>query len=456
MRFNLKRFTIGAILLATLSLLLQGCGNYHEKGALSDTTPPPAPANFAVAVGLNPVLSWTASTDAGGGVVRYLVYRAGASGPFILLGTVDGVTYTDTAAAAGTTYSYKVVAFDAARNLSPDSSTVTVTTPTVVTPGITTYTVSGRVTYNGAGVQGVVITITGTGYGSAITGADGTYIFPKVLNGSYSISAALTSSPTLQFVVDGANVGGLDFITDAPGAVNGGVTYPTGTIIGGITYPAGTVIGGVTYPTSTVIGGVIYPTGTVVGGVTYPNGVVIGGVTYPNGVVIGGVTYPNGVVIGGVTYPPGTVVGGVVIPPSTVPVGVTYPTSTVSGGITYPNGIVAGGVTYPAGTVTTIFSSFTNVIVSGRVATAGGVGLSGVVVDITGAGGGSATTGPMGYYYISVVSGGTYAFTATPPATPYVLNGVTYNTVTLSPVGTTPTNPISTNSAGQNFEAALI
>src|SRR6185503_19192131 len=68
-------------------------------------------------------LSWAASTD-NVGVAGYRVYRGGA-----LAATVaSGTTYQDTGLSASTTYSYTVVAFDAAGNGSSASAPVAATT----------------------------------------------------------------------------------------------------------------------------------------------------------------------------------------------------------------------------------------------------------------------------------------------------------------------------------------
>ncbi len=232
-----------------------------------------------------------------------------------------------------TAYKYKVVAYSAGRMNSGDSNVATVTTPSNVPP-VVYHTLTGKVTYNGAGVPGVVITIIGTGYGSALTDLNGNYSFSNIVNGSYNLSAALDgyifNPSSLSVVVNGADISGLDFISNRPGTINGNVTYPSGTIIGGISYPPGTIIGGITYPSGVVIGGITYPTATVIGGVIYPTGTVVGGITYPDGIIIAGVNYPSGTVVGGVAYPPSTVTGTVV-----------YPTGAVSGVVTYPGGAVS-------------------------------------------------------------------------------------------------------------------
>ncbi len=85
-----------------------------------DATPPTAPGNLtakAIKKGIN--LTWTASTD-NVGVASYTVFRNG-----VAVGTTSGTLYTDRPASG--TYSYKVVAKDAAGNTSPDSNTVTAT-----------------------------------------------------------------------------------------------------------------------------------------------------------------------------------------------------------------------------------------------------------------------------------------------------------------------------------------
>ena len=300
-----------------------------SPGLLSDTTPPTAPSGLSATSVRYPVLTWTASTDDSSGVAGYLVYRAVGSGSFTQLGTVTGaVTFTDIMTSQATAYSYKVVAYDAARNRSIDSNTVTVTTPTFIPGDIPTYTLSGRVTYNGAGVQGVVMTIIGTGFGSAITAADGTYSFTKVINGGYSISAALPgfvfSPGNRSFSVHDADISGLDFVSDKPGTVTGETHYPDGTVVITTTYPDGTITITTTYPNGTVTITTTYPNGSVSTSTTYPNGSVATTVSYPDGTVAITTTYPNGSVSTSITYPDGTVAGSTTYPGSTVVVTINY------------------------------------------------------------------------------------------------------------------------------------
>lgn len=95
--------------------------------AKTGTQPPTTPALVsAVARSSSEVdLTWTASTDSVG-VTGYQILRNGT-----LLTSVSGstLTYADTSAAAATTYTYAVKAFDAAANLSAASNSMQVTTP---------------------------------------------------------------------------------------------------------------------------------------------------------------------------------------------------------------------------------------------------------------------------------------------------------------------------------------
>lgn len=327
-----------ALVLAANSLISNGTlpGTYTPptiptQGPVSppsppDTTPPSAPANLtAKALSSSEVeLTWDAAA-ATEGVTFYLIYRNGifiANVAAPTDPTQTTVTYPDSGLAANTLYTYELRARDAATNLSPASTPVSIRTSV-----IPTFTISGTITVDGGKPStGMVIylTITGAGTGVAFTDADGNYSFTGAVNGTYTITPSLQGflfTPASRTItVNNANVTGVDFAT----------ITPPGTVIGGVIYPDGVVIGGVTYPPGTIIGGITYPSGIVIGGVTYPTATVVGGVTYPTGSVIGGTTYPNGVVIGGISYPPGTVVGGIAFPAGSVTSGVTYPVGAIT------------------------------------------------------------------------------------------------------------------------------
>jgi len=88
-----------------------------------DTEPPTAPGSLAASLGKGKKLglSWNASSD-NLGVAGYRVYRDG-----VLLTTTTSTTFTDSLAGRSRTFTYFVVTFDAAGNLSPPSNSISVT-----------------------------------------------------------------------------------------------------------------------------------------------------------------------------------------------------------------------------------------------------------------------------------------------------------------------------------------
>ncbi|MGA2926926.1 MAG: heparin lyase I family protein [Solirubrobacteraceae bacterium] len=92
---------------------------------------PGAPTNLSAAPGDGQVaLSWSASTEAGGEIAGYHVYRNG-----VLVASVASSAYTDQAVTDGTMYSYYVQAYDEGGNVSPASSTVSTTPSAPATLG---------------------------------------------------------------------------------------------------------------------------------------------------------------------------------------------------------------------------------------------------------------------------------------------------------------------------------
>lgn len=90
----------------------------------SDTTAPSTPTNLTATVNSSSqiALSWTASTDNGGGdaVTGYKVYRNGTQ-----VGTASTNSYSDTGLTPSTLYAYTVAAYDAAGNVSAPSAFAT-------------------------------------------------------------------------------------------------------------------------------------------------------------------------------------------------------------------------------------------------------------------------------------------------------------------------------------------
>ncbi len=92
-----------------------------------ETTPPTAPTSLS-ATAINSLtinLSWTASTD-NIGIAGYQVYRNG-----VLVTTLyqTGTTYSDSQLNPSTAYTYQVLAFDGAGNISTASNTANASTP---------------------------------------------------------------------------------------------------------------------------------------------------------------------------------------------------------------------------------------------------------------------------------------------------------------------------------------
>jgi hypothetical protein len=121
-------------------------------------------------------------------------------------------------------------------------------------------TISGTVTASGTGVGGVTVTATGPGAPiSTVTAADGTYSFPRMPAGAYTI----TVTPPGDFIVSGpgsqpvtlttADVPNIDFALAKTGSISGTVDDTTGKPVPGATV---TVTGpGGTRPLATDAGG---------------------------------------------------------------------------------------------------------------------------------------------------------------------------------------------------------
>lgn len=101
----------------------------------SDTTPPSTPLNLsAQAVSSSQInLSWTASTD-NVGVSGYRIYRCQGTGctPSAQIATSATNSYSNTGLTASTSYTYRVAAYDAAGNISGQSTSASATTQATV------------------------------------------------------------------------------------------------------------------------------------------------------------------------------------------------------------------------------------------------------------------------------------------------------------------------------------
>ncbi len=105
---------------------------FRTAGSTPDTQPPTAPSGLtATAASASQVnLSWTAATD-NVGVTAYLVESCAGSGcaNFAQIASVTSTSYSNTGLTAGTSYSYRVRATDAAGNLGPYSNVASAATP---------------------------------------------------------------------------------------------------------------------------------------------------------------------------------------------------------------------------------------------------------------------------------------------------------------------------------------
>ena len=141
---------------------LSSYSNTSTATTAADTTPPTAPSNLAAnASGISGIaLSWTASTD-NVGVTNYLVERCQGAGctTFAQVGTSAGTTYVDSGLPAGTAYSYRTRATDAAGNLSSYSNTASATTNA---PDTTPPTAPSSLAATASGGSGINLTWAGS------------------------------------------------------------------------------------------------------------------------------------------------------------------------------------------------------------------------------------------------------------------------------------------------------
>ncbi len=107
-----------------------------KTGAVSATPvdlPPAAPVGLSASPGSKQIsLSWTANIESD--VTGYMIYRsASQNGTYTMINTVNAptTTYTNTGLSDGTTYWYKIKAYDAGSNESLLSAAVSATTSTI-------------------------------------------------------------------------------------------------------------------------------------------------------------------------------------------------------------------------------------------------------------------------------------------------------------------------------------
>jgi chitodextrinase len=165
--------------------------------AIPDTTAPSAPtgttATAVAATGIN--VGWTASSD-NVGVTGYRMERCQGPGcsNFAQVGTPTGTSFGDTGLTPSTTYSYRVLAVDAAGNVSGYSPVASATTPATspLPPGL----VAGYSFNTGSGTT--LPDVSGNGNNGTITSAtwstQGKFGGALSFNGSSSIVRVASSA----------------------------------------------------------------------------------------------------------------------------------------------------------------------------------------------------------------------------------------------------------------------
>ena len=197
-----------------------------------DTTPPTAPTGLTASASSSSQisLSWTASTD-NVGVTGYQIQRCqnASCTAFTQVGTATTTAYSDGGLSASTSYSYRVLATDAAGNLSGFSNTASATTsaggPTVPS-GLTASAVSSSEIDLGwaASTDGVGV----TGYDVERCAGSGCTDFAQIdqPTGLTYVDSGLAASTTYSYrvrAIDTAgNLGGYSSVVSATTPATGG------------------------------------------------------------------------------------------------------------------------------------------------------------------------------------------------------------------------------------------
>src|SRR5438132_6707130 len=157
---RMKALLLVAAATVAATVVLTGCGGVGQaetstsNGAGTtppvDTTPPSMPTGLT-GMSAGPAtanFSWSASTD-NVGVTAYILLRNG-----VQVAMPATTSFADTGLSAATTYSYTVAARDAAGNISPNSTSVSVTTASVSVADTTPPTTPIGLTAAAAGSTG--------------------------------------------------------------------------------------------------------------------------------------------------------------------------------------------------------------------------------------------------------------------------------------------------------------
>lgn len=227
MRFSSNnRCTIRAFLLAAISLFLFGCGG----GGGTPTVTAPAAFTVSGKVSLNGAgISGVTVTHSGGSAAK----STDASGNYSFTGAGNGI-YTITPSLAGYTFS------PLSRNITVANDNVTVPEFTATATTASTFTMSGKVTFNGTGFPGITMNVTGAATGSKLTDINGDYTFSGLQDGTYTITpsaAGYTFAPASQDItITGGNVTVAVFTATASASVftASGTVSLNGAVLAGV------------------------------------------------------------------------------------------------------------------------------------------------------------------------------------------------------------------------------
>jgi fibronectin type 3 domain-containing protein len=185
----------------------------YDRDFMGDLTAPTAAQNLTATAhsGLQVDLSWTAGTD-DVGVTGYDVYR----NDNLLTSIGPGASYADKTVSPLTSYTYRIVAKDAAGNVSPPSNNASVTTGDIFTDGFESGSLSNWTSASGLTAQQQVVDTGSWAARGTSTGAAGASA-SKQLDATVS---ELFYRVRVKLLSQGANsVGLLRFRTAANGAL---------------------------------------------------------------------------------------------------------------------------------------------------------------------------------------------------------------------------------------------
>ena len=180
----------------------------------SDTQAPSAPASLSATAtsSTSAALSWSASTD-NVGVLGYRIFRNG-----VQVGTSSGTGFNDSGLSPSTTYSYTVVAFDAAGNTSSTSPSAIVTTPAGSQPDTQAPAAPGTLNAVATGSSSIDLTWSAATDNVAVTGyrimRNGSQVGTTA--GTTYIDVGLTPSTTYTYTVVAHDAAGNTSPVSAP------------------------------------------------------------------------------------------------------------------------------------------------------------------------------------------------------------------------------------------------